>query len=290
MNEGIMKRVVAGIALLVGVLAAIDMNADTGISLTAKDGSRVVARTLEWYSSPDKCGYVVVPRGYLHQSFALAEENGLKFKSLYGYVGIFADYEPFVVEGVNEAGLSAGVFFLSDDSACPYARSGSPEVVLCNKQFVSWVLSQFSSIDQIEDALEDVLEDVRLVPADAEYKACWRISEPGGRTVIIQFTGGRPQFYDDSSITSFHINETGFDTVMQAFRILTASDVTASVSDIPGFTSVTDQTALKFYYRTARNCNIRCIELMNIDFRKVRYQSHPLDALQNQPIEILKVK
>lgn len=286
MNERNMKCMTAVIALLVGVLAAIEVDAGTGISLTAKDGSRVVARTLDWSSFPVQCGYVVTPRGYLHQSFTPAGKKGLKYKSLYGYVGIYAESESFVVEGVNEAGLSVGMFVDPDYSDCASYNMDLNAVTLCDMQFVSWLLSQFSSIDQIED----FLEDIRLVPTDVECAACWRISEPGGRTVILQFTGGRPQLYDDPSITSFHIYETGFDTVMQAFRILTASDITASVSDIPRFTSVTDQTALKFYYRTAWNCNIRCIELLSIDFSKVRYQSHPLDALQNQPIEILKVK
>lgn len=34
-------------------------------------------------------------------------ENGLKYSAAYGYVGIYTEYEPFVVEGVNESGLSA---------------------------------------------------------------------------------------------------------------------------------------------------------------------------------------
>ena len=34
----------------------------------------------------------------------------MKYKSVYGYVGIYTEYEPFIVEGVNEAGLAAGLF------------------------------------------------------------------------------------------------------------------------------------------------------------------------------------
>ena len=86
-------------------------NACTGISLTAQDGSRVVARTVEWAATPMQCGYVVAPRGHMHQSYTPTGENGLKYKGVYGYVGIYTEYEPFVVEGVNEAGLSAGLFF-----------------------------------------------------------------------------------------------------------------------------------------------------------------------------------
>ena len=41
--------------------------------------------------------------------------------------------------------------------------------------------------------------------------------------------------------------------------------------------------------RTAWNSNIRCIDLNDIDFLRVRYQSHPLDKTQEQPIEIVKI-
>ena len=47
---------------------------------------------------------------------------------------------------------------------------------------------------------------------------------------------------------------------------------------------------MKFYYRTAWNSNIRCIDLMSIDFHKVKFQSYPLDNKQEQPVEMIKVR
>jgi len=93
---------------------------------------------------------------------------------------------------------------------------------------------------------------------------------------------------------------TGFETVVQAFHILNNFDVPIgsqhAKADIPKglpsatqFTSATDQTAMKFYYRTAWNCNIRCIDLNGIDFVSVQYQSHPLDKVQEQPIEMVHI-
>ena len=60
-----MKRFLLIIAAgLLGGLFAEDADACTGISLNAADGSRVVARTVEWAASPMQCGYVVAPRGH----------------------------------------------------------------------------------------------------------------------------------------------------------------------------------------------------------------------------------
>ena len=93
----------------------------------------------------------------------------------------------------------------------------------------------------------------------------------------------------------------GFETVVQAFHILNNFDIPIGSqhvrADIPKnlpsatqFTAVTDQKAMKFYYRTAWNSNIRCIDLNSIDFHRIKFQSHPLDDQQVQPVEVLKIK
>ena len=46
----------------------------------------------------------------------------------------------------------------------------------------------------------------------------------------------------------------------------------------------------KIYYKTAYNSTIRCIDLKNINFNTVRYQSFPLDKTRQQPIEYLPIE
>ena len=360
-----MKRLItlASAAFLM-MLASPDSDACTGISLRALDGSRVVARTVEWAATPMQCGYAVVPRGHVQQSYTPSGSNGLKYKSVYGYVGIYTEYEPFVVEGVNEAGLSAGLFFFPGYGQYKAYNSARNDVTLCDMQFVSWVLSQFSTIDQMKDALDDL----DLVTLDHRIGAVhWRITEPNGRMVVLEVVNGVPQFYENKlgvitnapgfqwHMTNLnnYINlqpgsaanntiapgvtlqplghgsgmlglpgdftspsrfvratffqttapawDNGFDTVVQAFHILNNFDIPIGSqhvkADIPKglpsatqFTAATDLKAMKLYYRTAWNSNIRCIDLMDIDFKKVKFQSHPLDDVQQQPVTMVRVK
>lgn len=360
-----MKRIIGLLAAVaVWAIFATDSKACTGISLTAQDGSRVVARTVEWAATPMQCGYVVSPRGHVHQSFTPTGENGLKYKGVYGYVGIYTEYEPFVVEGINESGLSAGLFFFPQyGEYAPYDSAHNAKT-LCDMQFVSWVLSQFSSIDQVKDAISEI----DLVTLNHKIGAVhWRIAEPNGRMVVLEVVAGVPHFYEntlgvltnapgfpwhmtnlnnyvnlepgsapDNQIkpgitlmplghgsgmlglpgdftapsrfvratffqTTSPVWATGFETVVQAFHILNNFDIPVGSqhpkAEIPKglpsatqFTAATDQTAMKFYYRTAWNSNIRCIELMDIDFSRVKYQSHPLDQVQQQPVEVVKVR
>ncbi len=358
-----MKRIV----LLVSVVllgAAVDTNACTGIALTAKDGGRVMARTVEWASSAMDCGYVVAPRGHMHQSLTPTGENGLKYKALYGYVGLYTEYAPFVVEGLNEAGLSAGLFFFPQYGQYEEYNASNNARTLCDMQFVSWVLSQFSTIDQVKDAMKEI----DLVSLDNRIGTVhWRIAEPNGKVVVLEFVGGKANFYDNPlgvitnapgfewqmmnlnnyvnlkpgsapnqeiakgvelrqfgggsgmlglpgdytpasrfvraafMQTTAPLQPKSFDAAMMAFHLLNNFDVPVGLQVAEGkapeglqtatqFTSATDQKALKLYYRTAWNSDIRCIDLMGIDFSKVRFQTNPMDETKVQPVKTVKVK
>ncbi len=360
-----MKRVILFVvAAFLGAAGASEAGACTGIALTAKDGSRVVARTVEWSASAMDCGYAVVPRGHVHQSLTPTGENGLRYKSLYGYVGIYTEYAPFMVEGLNEAGLSAGLFFFPQYGEYMEYDPSRNEKTLCDMQFVSWVLSRFSTIDQVKSAMAEI----DLVSLDHRIGSVhWRIAEPDGRMVVLEFVGGVPHFYEnplgvltnspgfewqmanlnnyvnlqpgaaasrtfakDVELRAFGggsgmlglpgdytppsrfvraaffqttapVQANGFDAVMTAFHILNNFDVPVGLQNAVGkapeglpsatqFTSATDQTAMKLYYRTVWNSNIRCIDLMSIDFGKVHFQTHPLDMARKQPVETLRIR
>ena len=342
-----MKRITFSIvALILSGFMATQADACTGISLRAEGGSRVVARTVEWAASPMQNGYVIAPRGHKHQSYTPSGLNGLEYKSIYGYVGLYTEYEAFVVEGINEAGLSAGLFFFPGYGDYTGYDPAHNTRTLCDMQFVSWVLSQFSNIEQVKEGLRGL----DLVTLNNKIGSVhWRITEPGGKMVVLEVVGGVPHFYEnklgvltnapgflwhttnlkvaapplvggnkmigtpgDFTSPSRYIRaafmqstaptwETGYETVLQAFHILNNFDIQIGVQhereNIPKglpsatqFTSASDLQSLKLYYRTCWNSNIRCIDLMDIDFHKVKYQSRALDVIQSQPIEVIKVR
>lgn len=179
---------------ILGGLWAIRAAACTGITLEAGDGSRIMARTVEWSETPMQCGYVVVPRGHLHQSYTPSGQDGLKYRSQYGYVGVYTEYESFVVEGINESGLSAGLFFFPQYGRYKEYDSSRKSLTLSDMQFVSWVLSNFSSIDQ----LKQEFSKIDLVSIDPRVGSVhWRIAEPGGRIVVLEITDGQAHFYEN---------------------------------------------------------------------------------------------
>lgn len=165
----------------------------TGISLTAKDGSYVQARTIEWAYGTLKSEYVIIPRGEKLQSFTPTGTNGLTFTSKYGVVGLAVVEKEFIAEGVNEAGLSAGLFFFPRYGGyTPYNQSQN-SVTLGDMQVVQWILTQFATIDE----LKQNINNVKIVALDKDAVVHWRIGEPSGRQVVMEIVAGEVHFYEN---------------------------------------------------------------------------------------------
>lgn len=165
----------------------------TGISLTAKDGSYVQARTIEWARGVLKSEYVVIPQGERLVSFTPSGAEGLRFKAKYGMVGLSVVQKEFVAEGINEKGLSAGLFFFPHYGSYPSYDPQHNDRTLADLQVVTWMLTQCSSIDEVKRAIQEV-DIVGLV---SESVVHWRIGEPTGRQVVLEMVDGIPHFYEN---------------------------------------------------------------------------------------------
>ena len=178
---------------LAAICGAFEVLACTGLSLTAADGSYVQARTIEWGNSALKSMYVVIPRGQSLQSLTPGSEPGLAFKARYGVVGLAVVEERFVAEGINEAGLSAGLFFFPQYGSYESYEAAQSDRTLVDLEVAQWILTQFATIDEVKAAIGDV----RIVGLEANAVVHWRIGEPSGRQVVLEIVDGVPHFYEN---------------------------------------------------------------------------------------------
>lgn len=167
----------------------------TGITLNSKDGTVVLARTIEWAGSKMNNEYVIVPRGYQFHSFLPdGSNNGLEFSAKYGFVGLAVEKPEFVVEGLNEAGLQAGLFYFPDYGQYEPYDSVNNVMVVADFQLVSWMLAKFKTIEEVEDAIMQVYVTSIDPRASTVH---WRIADATGRQVVLEFEGGIPHFYEN---------------------------------------------------------------------------------------------
>lgn len=332
----------------------------TGLSLTAKDGSHVVARTCEWGGSDLMSRYVIVPRGQLIRS-QMEGREGMDFTTRYGYAGISVMADEFVTEGMNEKGLSVGHFFFPGYGQYEKYDASRAASTLADVQLASYVLANFATIDEAMEGIRKV-HVTDLDPRSATSH--WRIAEPGGRQIVVEIVGGEVKFYENkvgvltnSPGFEWHLTNlnnyvnmvagnapdqalnpdvtlrsmgtgtgflgmpgdvtppsrfvriafyratapqyaTGEETVMQTFHLLNNFDIPIGIEhardQIPAglpsatqWTTSVDQKAMRFYYRSAWNSSIRCIDLKAIDFGRVKYTSEPIDASRTEPVQMI---
>lgn len=355
--NSITKNLLIGVAAIAGGIG--ESVACTGISLTAADGSYIQARTIEWAKGELTSEYVIIPRGEQLQSYTPTGLNGMRYTARYGVVGLAVEVKEFIAEGINEAGLSAGLFFFPRYGSYKPYNSSLNTTTLADLQVVQWILSQFSTIDE----LKQNINNVSIVGLENGAVVHWRIGEPSGRQVVMEIVNGKVSFFENTvgvltnapgfewhlanlenyvnlrpgSATNYTLGKqelqpiggssamlglpgdftppsrfvraaffrntapqrtNGHNTVLQAFHILNNFDVPIAIENpdeksLPSatqWTSAIDLTARRVYYKTAYNNSIRLIDLSTIDFSKVKYQSHPLDSVKEQPIKQLVIK
>ena len=180
-----------GMMAMCAILPLGKSEACTGITLHAKDGATVVARTIEWGGSELNSQYVVVPRGYAQQSYVRGGEvRGMKWEATYGYVGFSVEQKEFVAEGLNEAGLSAGLFYFPNYGGYEAYTEANRETSVADLQLVSWMLSRFRMVDEVKAALAEV----HVVGIDPRASTVhWRIADASGRRRIQPFAGREQQ-------------------------------------------------------------------------------------------------
>ena len=172
----------------------------TGITLTAKNGAVVVARTVEWALSDAQHNKIlVVPRDKQFIAQTPEGNNGKKWTGKYGFVSLTAYDQSYGPDGLNEEGLYVGVYYLPGyaDYATynPHKAAESMSV----GDLMQWLLSSFKNVD---DAIAN-LKNVTVVKVEnkdfggADLPFHFKLVDPSGKSKIVEIVNnGEVQIYD----------------------------------------------------------------------------------------------
>lgn len=157
----------------------------TGIFTKTEDGKHLLSRTMD-FSMPLEPSPLYVPR-QLQWTSAV---DGAIHTSQYGFVGAgrLLDRSYFVADGINERGLSIAELYLPGE--VDYATECKEGAInLAPHELILWVLSQFSTIEELEAALQDVHLVAKEVPVLGIVTPLhWIITDQTGKCVVIEPT------------------------------------------------------------------------------------------------------
>ena len=190
-----MKKIFLLVIFMTGALGLPKAQACTGITLQTIDSSNVTARTIEWAAEPLNAMYVVVPRGQKQRSWLPdATQHGKTFVAEYGYVGIAVENDEFIMEGINEVGLAAGLFYFPGYGEYMPYKEADKSLCVSDMQFVAWVLSTCASIDE----MIALLPTIRVIGTDPRASTVhWRVTEQSGRQVVVEIINQQVMIHEN---------------------------------------------------------------------------------------------
>ncbi|MCF6766027.1 linear amide C-N hydrolase [Thiotrichales bacterium 19S3-7] len=172
----------------------------TNVPIIAKDGTVVVARTLEF--GPNlKSRIISSPEGKLFKTQRSNNKPTMSWQAKYGYVLVDYFGTGYSVDGLNTKGLSFGYLYLPE-SAVKYmdVPKGKENSAVPYTQFGDWILGNFSSIKEVKSALKNVYVYAQALDLGSHKNVLFPlhavITDRTGESLVVEFIDGKLEVHD----------------------------------------------------------------------------------------------
>jgi len=185
---------------LAAVLAfATTADACTSFLLKAENGEFVYGRTLE-FALMLKSQVIVMPRGYDNKGVGPDGKagSGLAYKAKYGATGMNALGLPVVVDGINEKGLAAGMFFFPNLAKFQDVAPEEAANSIASYEVVNYILTQFATIDEVKAGLPKIkVNNSELAVFKGAAPVHYSVHDAAGNSIAIEYINGQLQVTDN---------------------------------------------------------------------------------------------
>lgn len=185
------------IAALFTTPVSVPSHACTGITLKAKDGATVFARTLEWGAFDLHSRVAIVPRGYEFKSTLEDGIAGMSWKARYGAVGLDAIKKDDIVDGMNEKGLTVSAFYHPGVASYPEVDPKNQSKSLGPLDLTQYILTTSANVEEVKAAMANITVVSVSEPAIGIAPPFqWIVSDSSGKSIVIQFANKSVQIFD----------------------------------------------------------------------------------------------
>lgn len=172
----------------------------TGISLKAEDGAAIRGRTLE-FGFPMQSNVLVVPAGKELAGTLPDGGKGLTYTSRYAVVGANALGLTAILDGLNDQGLSVGLFYFPGYASYTPVTAENAKRAIAPHEFGLWVLANFATVDEVREAVKDIVIVPTPTPGLGGAKgavagAHFFIQDKTGKSIAVEPVGGTLKVHD----------------------------------------------------------------------------------------------
>ena len=172
----------------------------TGIMLTGEDGSIIRGRTAEWGPFDLETKINIIPRGYSYSAGEMTDgTQGKTWTGRFGMVGISMLDHGAPADGINEAGLTAGLFYLPGFTEYQEYTPDLADNTIPGDLLASYVLSQFETVKEAQVGLENV-RVVGVVDETLGFPFPFHmlVADRFGGRIVVEYIDGELTVFDAS--------------------------------------------------------------------------------------------
>ncbi|WP_430817898.1 linear amide C-N hydrolase [Carboxylicivirga sp. RSCT41] len=191
------KRALIAIACVLLISGAFEALACTGIRLIAKNGDVVYGRSMEWGAFDLNSRVAIVPRGYTFTGLTPDGTKGMKYTARYGFVALDMLHKDLMSDGMNEKGLSLGMFYHPGYAVYDVYKKENADQTISSQEVANYILGSFSTIQEVKEGMPHV--NVVGVVEEAIgiiVEAHWIVTDKTGQSVVIEYTDGQLKIHD----------------------------------------------------------------------------------------------
>lgn len=170
----------------------------TDFRLTAKDGTVVITRSLE-FAEDLQSNLLTSPRGRHFINTTDTGKTALAWDAKYGYVFLDGLNTGVAIEGMNEQGLAVEALYLPGETQYQTVTPGQEAHALSYLHFGDWLLGNFKTIAEVKAALPGVVVYAQKIPQakDMIFPLHYSIFDSTGKGIIVEFIAGKMKIYDN---------------------------------------------------------------------------------------------
>ena len=185
--------------LMMSIFSLSAVEACTGLQVKTKDGIYISGRTLEFgIFLPTSA--VSVPRNYKFVG-QTPLGGGKEWTTKYASIGLIIADNKVILDGVNEKGLSVGMFYLPGYAEYSITTKKNQNISMSSSDFNQWILSQFKTVAEVKSAIkknEAIISKV-LTPGFPPKVQPFHflVSDKSGKSIVIEPIEGKLVVYDN---------------------------------------------------------------------------------------------
>lgn len=202
----------------------------------------IVGRNMDWLE-PTGTNMWLFPRGI--ERSGLADKNPLKWTSKYGSV-ILSMYDIATADGLNEAGLTANLLYLSESH---FGARDEKTPGLAVSLWAQYFLDNFATVSEAVASMEKtpfqiLMSSMQTAQGMKQGTVHLALSDKTGDTAVIEYIDGRPKIYHGAQYKVM-TNSPPFDQQLAALKQYKGF---GGDKDLPGTTAAADRFVRTAFY------------------------------------------